>query len=92
MSDTGSLDKAILEPMALEVPILTSNQAFRSWELPYGHFLEHNDPEYIAQRVEDVVKQLQREYATIGPKLRNMVVEQHSLPQTIETMVQKLSK
>ena len=47
LSETGSIDKAILEALASGVPVVTSNEAFRDLLTPYGLYVDRNDPEGI---------------------------------------------
>lgn len=48
LSETGSVDKAILEALASGVPVVTSNEAFKDLLTPYGLYVDRNDPEKIA--------------------------------------------
>ena len=78
ISDTGSLDKAIIEPMAMGIPTITSNDSAK--ELfgslnEEGIFLldEKNNLEKLLKRVINDNKNFNR------TNLRNEVVEKHSL-------------
>ena len=54
LSDTGSLDKAILEAMACGLKILTSNEAFKNI-LPEENFTK-NEPKEVAEKIENLAK------------------------------------
>jgi len=54
LSDTGSLDKAILEAMACGLKILTSNEAFKDI-LPEENFTA-NDSHVVAEKIEKLAK------------------------------------
>jgi len=54
LSDTGSLDKAVLEAMACGLQILTSNEAFRDI-LPEENFTK-NEPKTVAEKIENLSK------------------------------------
>src|SRR3989339_472442 len=54
LSDTGSLDKAVLEAMACGLKILTSNEAFKNI-LPEENFTK-NEPNMIAEKIERLAK------------------------------------
>ncbi|MEK7522407.1 MAG: glycosyltransferase, partial [Patescibacteria group bacterium] len=50
LSDTGSLDKAVLEAMACGLKVLTSNEAFKNI-VPEENFTS-NRPQEIAEKIE----------------------------------------
>jgi len=54
LSDTGSLDKAVLEAMACGLQILTSNESFRDI-LPEENFTK-NEPKIITEKIENLTK------------------------------------
>lgn len=81
LSSTGSLDKAVLEAMACEVPVITSNEAF------FGMFRLFSD--YCLARPRDPIDlalKLERSQAlnvsdrrALSANLRRLVLEGHSL-------------
>ena len=90
MSRTGSLDKAVLEAMALGIPILTSNEAFRD-------ILEEDAalllfPEGDAQALADKVRVIQTlrapERKALVERLRGIVVKKHNLERLIPLLLQ----
>lgn len=74
-SDTGSMDKAVLEAMASGLLVLTSNEAFKKI-LSEKYFVNKN-PEEIAEKIIALSK------ADFDPGLRDYVVKSHSLRQLI---------
>ena len=48
LSATGSMDKAVLEPLAAGVPAVSSNEAFRELLGPSGLFVSSVEPEAVA--------------------------------------------
>lgn len=54
LSDTGSLDKAVLEAMSCGLKILTSNEAFKNI-VPEENFTA-NEPHIVAEKIEKLAK------------------------------------
>lgn len=91
LSETGGIDKAILEAMAMEIPVITTSPAHAPLLSRY--------PQLIAHSVEDVPAALEYVYAlphtvrtAIGGDLRQEVVENHSLPKLIKKLTWLLSQ
>ncbi|MDP3902169.1 MAG: glycosyltransferase family 4 protein [bacterium] len=80
LSDTGSLDKAILEAMASGLKILTSNEAFKNI-VPEDNFT-NNDPSMIAEKIESLVKH----NGDIGSNLAEYVAKNHGLGSLISNI------
>ena len=78
LSATGSLDKAVLEAMAAQVPVVTSNEAFRSI-LPQGT-VPADDSIAIAEAIEKAV-------SWDTQSLKELVEKEHSLPALISRIV-----
>lgn len=86
ISDTGSLDKAIIEPMAMGIPIITSNDSAR--EL-FDHLDEQgiylikhkNDLEFILQKVINENGYFNR------TRLSDEIVNNHSLSKLSKKIV-----
>jgi glycosyltransferase involved in cell wall biosynthesis len=80
-SQTGSLDKAVLEAMACGVPVLTCNEAFGdflsglSLRLMFGTGAR----EELANRLSDVLNLGNDDRRSLGSELRYRVVSEHSL-------------
>ncbi len=78
-SDTGSLDKAVLEAMASGLLVLTSNEAFKNI-LPDNYFVSKK-PEEISGKIIALSK------ADFDPTLRDYVVKNHGLRQLIVKLI-----
>lgn len=82
MSLTGSLDKAVLEAMACELPIVSCNDAvikdvLRGFKEKLG-FKKRSTKE-LAERINDLSRlDINRRYS-IGKELRNIVIKDHNL-------------
>lgn len=75
MSNTGSLDKAILEALSCGVPVVSSNESFKT-VIP--------NPKYHAQNEHELAERITQLFSLDDrPSLREVVVEQHSLPALI---------
>ncbi|KKR82047.1 MAG: Glycosyltransferase [Parcubacteria group bacterium GW2011_GWD2_40_9] len=79
LSDTGSLDKAILEAMACGLKILTSNEAFKNI-LKEDNIVDKN-PENIAGKIINLAKS-ERNYSLVEYATKN-----HSLDNLTEKIV-----
>jgi glycosyltransferase involved in cell wall biosynthesis len=80
LSDTGSLDKAVLEAMACGCPVLTSNEAFKGI-IPSDMFLEHADAASVAEAIKRVKALPSETRLEQGLKLREVVVRDHGIEQ-----------
>ncbi len=85
MSRTGSIDKAVLEAMSSGLTVLTANEAFREI-LPPPYFIEKRSPELLAERIKALAFEPRPNL-----KLREIVVENHSLEKTISRICELLS-
>lgn len=81
LSNTGSLDKTILEAMASGCLILSSNDSARTF-LPGKMVVSSMQPEKLAQQIRGAFSW------DVGEELRNYVVRNHSL----ESLAEKISK
>ncbi len=90
MSHTGGLDKAVLEAMACEIPVLTCNETFvpilGKSQLMYtkGNAIE------LADKIIALAGMGGEERASLGRDLRNVVVEHHSLSKLIPAILKHL--
>jgi glycosyltransferase involved in cell wall biosynthesis len=101
-SDTGSLDKAVLEAMACGTPVLTSNEAFvkllredRLGPLPpvLGGSLTfpRRDTEALADKLAALLTLGAAQRAALGARLRRIVVEEHDLDVLAQRIVEALA-
>jgi len=81
-SDTGGVDKAVLEAMASGVPVITSNIAFKNI-LPNNCLFENNDLDGLMEGLSN--------YKEIDTKsLRAIVINNHNLKNTIKKIISNL--
>lgn len=78
LSETGSLDKVVLEAMACGAIVITSNEAFRSI-VPSELFLDSTEPTYITKKIDEIYQLNAEARKRLGQQLRQIVVKNHSL-------------
>ncbi|MCR4325938.1 MAG: glycosyltransferase family 4 protein [Patescibacteria group bacterium] len=83
LSETGGVDKAVLEALAASVPTVTTNETFREMLSQYGLFVEKYSPESVADA-------LLRAHGTDMAELRATVEREHSLARLIPAILTKL--
>ncbi|MEK9153422.1 MAG: glycosyltransferase family 4 protein, partial [Patescibacteria group bacterium] len=85
LTDPASLEKVVLEAMAMEKPVITSNEAF--WPFFQGglEFLKarKNNPADLAEKIKNLASQTPEQRQVIGQKLRAIVVAEHSVEHLI---------
>lgn len=74
----GSFDKTIIEAMACETLVLTTNDAL-SGEVPELFLSKEADAAILADRLEMLLALSETEQQVYGKKLRDYVIEKHSL-------------
>ena len=82
MSGTGSVDKVVLEAMACECLVLTSNEAFREI-LPAGLMVEKNNPPKLAEKIKWLMDLPAEEKKAVRKRLREIVVNNHNLDKLV---------
>jgi glycosyltransferase involved in cell wall biosynthesis len=88
VSNTGSLDKTVLEALACGCPVLTSNEAFRELLAGYPDFLIGDErPEDIAAQV---LALHQRRTSYDPAMLRALVVGRHDLKSFAPRLVEQM--
>ncbi|MBU1255863.1 glycosyltransferase family 4 protein [Patescibacteria group bacterium] len=90
LSQTGSVDKAILEAMACEVMVLTSNEAFYSI-IGSSLIVKGNNPEHLAEKIKWVMDISREKRKQIGQYLRQEVVENHNLDNLVVKIINQFS-
>lgn len=81
-SETGGLDKVILEAMAVGTPVLTSNQAFKNILPDTAYFYPENS--------EEAVRKILHASEIDTRALQKYVQENHDLSRTIEKIIHTL--
>ncbi|KKU85158.1 MAG: Glycosyltransferase [Parcubacteria group bacterium GW2011_GWA2_47_9] len=84
LSETGSLDKAVLEAMACGLSVITSNEAFKNI-LPPRYFLDQKTPEALAEKLQKLLGENRPNL-----ELRDIVVQNHGLDKLIKKIVSAL--
>lgn len=78
MAPTGGLDKAILEAMACEVPVIVCNETMKS-DLDDRLIFKHEDYIALSEKIKNVMALGSEERENIGGGLRRVVEEKHNL-------------
>jgi glycosyltransferase involved in cell wall biosynthesis len=79
---SGSMDKTIFEAMACEMPVLTSNIGMKKFwpeDLCGKLLFKENNSGDLASKMENLLAMSESERGEIGGRLRQIVVEKHSL-------------
>ena len=86
MSNTGSLDKAILEALSMEVLTITCNEGAQGVLGKYAADLMYvrGIPESLSERIRSLTSKSNKEKETLKKELRSEVVKNHSLPLLIK--------
>ena len=91
LSNTGSLDKAVLEAMNAGLIVLTSNEAYKE-TLPKNLMVERDQPEKLKEKISEMMNldDIKRERIIQGR--RKEVAENHSLNNLITKIVARFKK
>ena len=84
LSVTGSLDKAVLEPLLLGIPAVTTNEAFKDVLSEYGLYVDEFDPAKVADAIQESAR------VDTAP-LKKYVLRNHSLSVLIPRILKILS-
>ena len=90
MSHTGSLDKAVLEAMAVGLPVLTCNEALEDVLGNYREILMYPKGNYaaLAKKIKMITELSSIKREQITRELREMVVKNHSLSDFIKKILE----
>ena len=86
LSDTGSLDKAVLEAMATGTLVLTSNEAFKEI-LPAELLTQKDNPKILAQNIKALINLSPEKKQQLEKQLRQEVVNNHNLDNLAKKIV-----
>jgi glycosyltransferase involved in cell wall biosynthesis len=89
MSHTGSLDKAILEAMSCELPVLTCNEALNDvlgTDRDKLMFLKR-DYKSLAVRIKYIISMSSSDRESSGDKLRDIVIKNHNIDNFIGRII-----
>jgi len=87
LSQTGSVDKAVLEAMSCEKIVLTSNEAFEDILKDNRLMFKQKDLYDLANKIIDLIKLSKKERQKIGQNLRKKVVENHNLNKLVDKIL-----
>jgi len=86
LSDTGSLDKVVLEAMASGKLVLTSNIAFKNI-LDEQLFCSSKDVDYLINKIKNIYFLDENIKNKLQNKLKNEVIENHDLEKLIKNII-----
>lgn len=86
LSETGSLDKAVLEAMACGSLVLTSNEAYKDI-LPPELFLQDRNVQTVAQKIKEIYKLPEVAKKELATLLRQEVVANHNLENFVKKII-----
>jgi glycosyltransferase involved in cell wall biosynthesis len=92
LSETGSLDKAILESMASGCIPISRNAAFQAVarDNDLDFLVPENGPASVAERITSLLKRPVTERQSLVGRLREIVVAEHSLDQLGDAVMEQL--
>ncbi len=79
LSDTGSLDKVVLEAMSMAKIPVTCNEAFRDMLRSYGLYVEKSNLVGLADLLVSLSQKTPEERSLVGEQLRRYIMEHHDL-------------
>ncbi|MCK5211783.1 glycosyltransferase family 4 protein [Candidatus Parcubacteria bacterium] len=87
-SQTGSLDKVVLEAMACGLPVVSCNDAIKNDLLRKYPDLIYRKGDYqaLAKRIEEIINISKEKRQELGKELRNIIKNNHSLEKLITTI------
>lgn len=86
LSHTGSLDKAVLEAMASQTLVLTTNEAFKEI-LPDVLFTAKDNPGKLVQSIENIIRMDSTDKDKLRKKLRQEVINNHNLDNLVKKII-----
>jgi len=94
LSETGSLDKNVLEAVASGLTVLTSNEAFKSFLEGTEHrsYLNENDAAVLRERLEELLRTSRFMLQADQKILYQRLVERHSLPRLAKILVSRMKE
>ncbi len=88
-SQTGSVDKAVIEAMACGLPVITANEAFHTILHDWRDILlmPPDAPNVLAEKLAHILMMSAQERTQLGADLRQIVVRDHSLEHLIAQLL-----
>ncbi|MES2087683.1 MAG: glycosyltransferase [Patescibacteria group bacterium] len=92
MGHTGSLDKVVPEAMAVGLPILTCNEAFKDVLGPFVGDLMYPKADFkaLSDKILGIAKMSSEERFSLGLKLRAIVERDHSLKSFVSKIISNI--
>ena len=92
MGHTGSLDKAVPEAMAMGLPVLTCNEAFKEVLGPFRGDLMYakSNAEALGGKILRLAALSENERRILGGELRAIVVREHSLKSFVSKILSSI--
>ncbi len=89
-SQTGSMDKAVLEAMACEKPVLTSNEAFKDMLADYTDLLlfAPERPEELAEKIIYILRMNGEKRKALCRNMGEIVKKEHSVHNLTEKLIE----
>ena len=87
LSQTGSVDKAVLEAMSCQRLVLTSNEAFKDILKDERLLFEPKNPQDLAEKITNLMNISEKERKGIGQRLRKEVVDNHNLDKLVKKIL-----
>ena len=88
MSNTGSLDKVVLEAMACERLVITSNPAYKPVLKKYASLLTcKRDASDLREKISALMKLEDKEKVKLGKYLRKIVINAHNIDRLFDRIV-----
>jgi glycosyltransferase involved in cell wall biosynthesis len=84
MSNTGSVDKAVLEALACGVPAISSNTAFKNILDPHNLFIHEQTAASCAETMRSIIG---CDLENVASSLRDYVISTHSLYNLIPLLI-----
>ncbi len=93
-SQTGSLDKAILEAMSCGLLVLSSNDSSKEVFREYVDklFFEKKDNKDLIDKIHDLSKLSEEEKIKVGKRLRDIIMDDHNLENLIKKIIRIYQK
>jgi glycosyltransferase involved in cell wall biosynthesis len=88
---TGNMDKAALEALSCGIPVIATNESFKSLLHPFDLFVPSTHPTIIADAIEKLVGKGDKEKSALAATLRNKIVAEHSLTRLAPKILAELS-
>ena len=94
LDPTLKQDKAIVEAMATETPVLTSNDAAAEILGPLKDpcLFPSRDDHALAERIEKILRMSEQQRRELGQGLRAIVVHNHTVGKLVDRIIQVVSE